>query len=120
MKTIRTIGVIALTVIVCGLMGACSSDNEDGSENIHPIVGTWWIYDGEGDYTEITFKDDMTCIRKEYYRDTEQLGEFNFGRYMIDNHDLFIWWDDEDEVYHDTFTINGNKMTTRDGVWTRK
>lgn len=101
-------------------MAACSSDDEDDSDNTNPIIGTWWIYDGEGDYTEITFKDDMTCIRKEYYRDTEQLGDFNFGRYMIDNHDLFIWWDDEDEVYHDTFTINGNKMTTKDGVWTKK
>lgn len=33
MKTIKTIGVIVLTVIVCGLMGACSSDNEEENEN---------------------------------------------------------------------------------------
>lgn len=48
MKTIRTIGVIALTVIVCGLMGACSSDDSEENINNHQFVdlglpsGTLW------------------------------------------------------------------------------
>ena len=120
MKTIRLLGITILTVIICGLMTACSSNEAEDNNEANSLIGTWWIYDGDGNYTEITFREDMTCIYKEYEGETDRINLLDFGRYMIDNHDLFIWWENEDEVYHDTFVINGNKMTTEDGVWTRK
>lgn len=104
---------------------------------IIPLVGTWYVetthYPGTdfeySEYVEITYKKDgtVTGYCKEKYKNGKEIVETDSGRYKVIKNDLCIWWLNEDEdagePWPETFSINGNKMTTSESeetVWTRK
>lgn len=128
MKTARTIGMTVLTVIVCSLMAACSSDNEqDGEIDSNAIVGTWYAM-VDGDYTEWIFNSDGSCGWKEYKADKKTVSWHDTGSYKLVDNILSIWWESERRYWDEgpwstIVTINGKTMTTsedRSIVWKKK
>lgn len=105
---------------------ACGSDSDDEGDS-NPLVGTWYtesLDHGEIEYTEVTYKSDMTCTWKEFKADRVTIKDSDYGRYKVDGNLLIIWWNDSDgSAWKVTFSINGNKMTTSEGggtIWTKK
>ena len=100
MKTIRTIGVIALTVIVCGLMGACSSDNEEEKIKDHQFVdlglpsGTLWATCNIGANSPEEYGD--------YFAWGETSGYFA-GKTIFD-YNNYKWSDNNYSDYHPRMT----------------
>ena len=129
MKTARTIGMAVLTVIVCSLMAACSSDDdEDESGNVNSaIVGTWYAT-ADGDYTEWIFNSDGSCGWKEYTTDKKTVSWYDTGTYKLVDNILSIWWESERRYWDEgpwstVVTINGKTMTTAENrsiVWKKK
>ena len=112
-------GLFVCVTVFC----SCSKDDDNGSSASNPLVGTWCTVDGDGDYTELIYKADMTCIRFEHQRESNKIKETNYGRYQINGNLLSIWWDGNTKAWTCMFSINGNEMTTDEGggtTWTRK
>ena len=135
-KTFRMLGMIIIVMLMNVNFSACSSDDED--DNNLPIVGTWytenqyevgtdWEYT---EYAEVTYKKDgtLTGYWKVTFEDGTEEIETDTGRYEVIKDVLRLWWDNDlddesDGPWTETFSINGNIMTTSENggsVWTRK
>ena len=119
MKTIRTIGVIVFTVIVCGLMGACSSDNEEENENIKDSVKhiVKVIDDDSDSAKEETFYtyDDQNRIIKATTISGRRYSERNYtyGDGVIKSHEVEDNW----EETH-TYTLSNGLIVKDEEVQT--
>ena len=112
-------GLLVCVTVFC----SCSKDDDNGSSASNPLVGTWYTVDGDGDYTELIYKADMTCTLFEHQRESNKIKNTDYGRYQINGNLLSIWWDGNTKAKTYMFSINGNEMTTDEGggtTWTRK
>lgn len=112
MKTIRLIGIALLTLLVIVPISACSSDDENGSDN--PLVGTWVekvTDDSLRDY--ITFKADGTGFAGDWdkgdrYEDVESF------RYKYTNTTVTLDWGDGSPKEYQ-YSISGKDLSLSRG-----
>lgn len=122
MKKFFTVLSLTLGLLMCSTtFVACSSDDEKDSPS-NPLVGTWYLYEYDGDRVELYFKSDMTCTRIEYKKDSKEIRDSSYGIYQIDGNVLSIFWNGKKNAWTTIFTVSGDKVITTEGngfTWTK-